>query len=168
MESVLWKAQLGPQSDLLSCPYSEIFFGGARGGGKTDGVLGRWLTREQKYGELFNAVMSRRTTVSSEDTIERSKALYGPIGGKFNEQKLTWRMPKGGRIAFRYLDSVSDADNIKAATFLTAGSKKRGNFPIRRRSTDCLTCSLRRRDSSLSHPDGKSGRSRTALAFQAL
>jgi hypothetical protein len=37
--------------------------------------------------------MFRRTTVSAEDAIERSKEIYGPLGGKFNEAKLRWRMP---------------------------------------------------------------------------
>ena len=32
----------GPQFALLACPHAEIFFGGARGGGKTAGMLGHW------------------------------------------------------------------------------------------------------------------------------
>jgi hypothetical protein len=28
---------------LLECPIFEVFFGGARGGGKTDGMLGEWV-----------------------------------------------------------------------------------------------------------------------------
>jgi hypothetical protein len=75
----------------------EVFFGGARGGGKTDGVLGKWALKERRYGQNFNAVMFRRTTVSAEDAIERSKEIYGPLGGKFNGAKLRWRMPNGGR-----------------------------------------------------------------------
>ena len=41
-----WEPQPGPQTALLACPVFEVFFGGARGGGKTDGMLGEWgLTR---------------------------------------------------------------------------------------------------------------------------
>jgi hypothetical protein len=36
----VWQPQPGPQQALVDCPFPEIFFGGARGGGKTDGVLG--------------------------------------------------------------------------------------------------------------------------------
>ena len=39
---IVWRPQAGPQKALIDCPLSEIFFGGARGGGKTDGVLGKW------------------------------------------------------------------------------------------------------------------------------
>jgi hypothetical protein len=62
--------------------------GGARGGGKTSGVLGKWALKEQRYGQHFNAAMFRRTTVSAEDAIEESKQIYGRLGGKFNEAKL--------------------------------------------------------------------------------
>ena len=37
-----WEPQPGPQTALLACPVFEAFFGGARGGGKTDGMLGEW------------------------------------------------------------------------------------------------------------------------------
>jgi hypothetical protein len=38
------------------------------------------------------------------------KKIYGPLGGKFNEAKLRWRMPNGGRVGFGYLESVKDAN----------------------------------------------------------
>ena len=47
--------------------------------------------------------------MSFADAIERSREIYGPLGGKFNESKLTWRMPNGGRVAFGYLENVGDA-----------------------------------------------------------
>ena len=51
----VWRPQHGPQDDLVQCPYTEVFFGGARGGGKTDGVLGKWALKERRYGKHFNA-----------------------------------------------------------------------------------------------------------------
>lgn len=111
--SVVWQPQDGPQKALVNCSLSEVFFGGSRGSGKTDGVLGKWLLKERLYGPAFNAVMFRRTTVSSEDAIERSKQLYGPLGVHFNESKLRWRMPNGGRVAFAYLDTVQDANEYQ-------------------------------------------------------
>ncbi|MBV8961682.1 MAG: hypothetical protein JOY97_01155, partial [Hyphomicrobiales bacterium] len=61
-----------------------MFFGGSRGGGKTDGMLGKWALKEARYGTAFSAMMFRRTAVSSTDAVERSKEIYGPLGGKFN------------------------------------------------------------------------------------
>ena len=31
---------------MIQCPIFEIFFGGARGGGKTDGVLGEFMATQ--------------------------------------------------------------------------------------------------------------------------
>lgn len=106
-----------------------MFFGGARGGGKTDGVLGKWAIKERRYGRNFNAIMFRKTAVSAEDAIERSKEIYGPLGGKFNEQKLRWRMPNGGRVAFSYLDNVSDANEYQGRNVTDAWIEEAGQYP---------------------------------------
>ena len=41
VERVIWSPGANwPQWAMIQCPVFEMFFGGARGGGKTDGVLG--------------------------------------------------------------------------------------------------------------------------------
>lgn len=125
---LLWAPQAGPQEALVGCPYQEVFFGGARGGGKTDGVLGRWAIKERRYGKYFNAIMFRRTTVSSEDAIERSKEIYAPLGAKFNETKTLWRMPNGGRVSFRYLESEKDAEEWQGRNVTDAWVEEAGHY----------------------------------------
>lgn len=128
-ERVIWRPQSGPQKALIDCPLPEVFFGGARGGGKTDGVLGKWALKEQRYGARFNARMFRRTAVSSEDAIERSKQIFGPLGGKFNETKSFWRMPSGGRVGFAYLDRIDDADHQQGKNLSDAWVEEVGQYP---------------------------------------
>ena len=125
---VVWSPQEGPQHALMKCPLPLVFFGGARGGGKTDGMLGKWAAKEARYGDAFNAIMFRRTTVSSEDAIERSKQIYGALGGKYNESKLSWRLPHGGRVAFRYLDKVTDADEWQGRNLTDAWIEEAGQY----------------------------------------
>lgn len=125
----VWRPQSRPQWALCDCPLQEVFFGGSRGSGKTDGVLGKWALKERRYGKYFNAVMFRKTTVSSEDAIDRSRQLYIPLGGKFNESKLQWRMPNGGRVAFAYLDSVSDADEYQGRNLTDPWIEEAGQYP---------------------------------------
>lgn len=114
---------------MIDCPLAEIFLGGARGGGKTDAVIGKWALKEKRYGKHFNAVMFRRTTVSSEDAIERSRDIYEPLGGKFNGTKLQWRMPNGGRVSFAYLDTVADADQYQGRNMTDAWVEEVGQYP---------------------------------------
>ncbi len=73
--------------------------------------------------------MFRRTTVSSEDAIDRSKQIFGPLGGKFNESKLIWRMPHGGRVAFAYLDSVDDAQEYQGRNVTDVWIEEAGQYP---------------------------------------
>lgn len=127
--SLAWAPQAGPQTALVHCPLPEIFFGGARGGGKTDGVLGKWALKERRYGKDFNAIAFRRTTVSSEDAIERSKQIYEPLGAKWNASKLIWRMPNGGRISFKYLESVKDAEEYQGRNLTDAWAEEVGQYP---------------------------------------
>lgn len=128
-QRIIWAPNAGPQKALLDCPYREVFFGGARGGGKTDGVLGRWAIRDGILGPEFNAVAVRPTSVSWDDAVERSKQMYGPLGGKFNETKLTWRMPRGGRVRFAYLESVSDADQYQGKNVTDVWVEEAGQYP---------------------------------------
>lgn len=127
-QNTIWAPQPGPQSALVDCPLPIIFYGGARGGGKTDGVLGKWAIKESLYGSKFNAVMFRKSTVSAEDAIERSKQIYAPLGGKFSESKLVWRMPRGGRISFKYLETVSDADQYQGRNLTDAWIEEVGQY----------------------------------------
>src|SRR5215510_9395469 len=82
---VVWSPAGNPaQQALLACEVFEVFFGGARGGGKTDGMLGDWINHADRYGRDANALMIRRTRAELVDTVERSKVLFSPLGWKYN------------------------------------------------------------------------------------
>ena len=92
-------------------------------------MLGKWAGKEKRYGENFNAIMFRRSTVSSEDAIERSKDIYGRLGGTFNESSKKWRMPNGGRVAFAYLDRMADANEYQGRNVTDAWVEEVGQYP---------------------------------------
>jgi hypothetical protein len=124
-----WSPQPGPQQALVDCNIPEVFMGGARGGGKTDGVLGKWALKERHYKNHFNAVALRRTSVAFADAIERSREIYGPLGGKYNESRMTWRMPHGGRVAFGYLENVGDAMAYQGRNLTDIWIEEAGTYP---------------------------------------
>lgn len=127
--SVIWEAQGGPQSALISCPVFEVFFGGARGGGKTDGVLGDFLEHADAYGEHAIGLMLRRQRTELVETIERSKAIYGPLGWRFAEQDKMWRAPNGARLRFAYLERDADAEAYQGHSYTRVYVEEIGNFP---------------------------------------
>lgn len=126
---VIWSPQPGPQHALIDCPLPEIFFGGARGGGKTDGVLGKYAIKAETYGEAFNAVFFRRELPMLDDAIERSSQIYKPLGAVWHEQKKLWRFPKGGRLRFRPLERVQDADKYQGQNITDACVEEAGIYP---------------------------------------
>lgn len=127
--NILWAPQMGPQKALIDCPISEVFYGGARGGGKTDGVIGKYALKEQRYGKHFNAIIFRRELPMLDDLIERSHEIYGPLGGVFNDQKKTWRMPNGGRLRFRPLERIRDAEKYQGQNLTDCGVEEVGQYP---------------------------------------
>jgi hypothetical protein len=126
---VIWEPQTGPQTALLACPIFEVFFGGARGGGKTDGMLGEWISHQDQFGEHCNAIMFRRERTQLVDTIERSRQLFRPLGAVFHEQEKLWRFPNGSRFQFAYLDRDSDADAYQGRSHTRVYIEEIGTFP---------------------------------------
>lgn len=127
--SVIWEAQPGPQTALISCPVFEVFFGGARGGGKTDGVLGDFLEHADAYGENAIGLMIRRQRTELIETIERSRAIYTPLGWTFHEQEKMWRAPNGARLRFAYLERDADAEGYQGHSYTRLYVEEIGNFP---------------------------------------
>lgn len=131
----MWKPQppkpgfeVSTQERLLSCNVPEIFFGGARGGGKTDGVLGKYLYKARLYGSAFNAVFFRREVPSLDDVIERAHEIYGPYA-KWHEQKKTWRFNGGGRVRFRDLYDLKAASKYQGQNISDVCIEEAGDYP---------------------------------------
>ena len=127
IKSVAWAPQAGPQKALVDCPVPEVLFGGSRGGGKTSGVLGKYLIKAQN--KHFNAVFFRRELPSLDDAIEESKGIYSKVGAQWNEQRKQWRFPNGARLRFRPLEGVKDADKYQGQNISDACVEEAGTFP---------------------------------------
>jgi len=125
---IIWKATPA-QAAFISCPIFEIFFGGARGGGKTDAALGDFVVHADEYGQHAIGLMVRRTRTELVETIERSKQLYIPLGAVYHTQESMWRFPNGARLRFAYLERDSDADAYQGHSYTRVYVEEIGNFP---------------------------------------
>lgn len=117
---VIWKAQPGPQSHLIACPVDEVFFGGARGGGKTEASIGDWLQHASQYGQNATGVFFRRKFKQLEEVVARSKQLFPLVGAKYHEQRAEWVFNNGARLKFRYLERDSDAEEYQGHNYCVA------------------------------------------------
>lgn len=112
-QQIVWEAQPGPQSALISCPIEDVFFGGARGGGKTDGSLGDWLSHADEAGRFARGIFFRRTYDELEEAIDRAQEIFRPLGAVWKAQKRTFIFPNGARLKFRRLERDRDASRYQ-------------------------------------------------------
>lgn len=127
--TVLWEPQPGPQTLLIQCPVFEVFYGGARGGGKTDGSIGDWLHHSAQYGENAIGIFVRRKLTQLSEVIARTRTLFTKIGAKYNEQKKEWLMANGARLKFVYLERDVDAENYQGHNYTRVYVEEATNFP---------------------------------------
>ena len=103
-----WTPQPGPQSDLFDCPVRKILYGGARGGGKTDGLIGHWLRHQKTYGKRARGIVFRVEYAQTTALVERikelaPKAAWSSAGGL---QRFRW--PSGATLAIRHCKTLED------------------------------------------------------------
>lgn len=126
--ALAWVPQPGPQTMLMSCSIQDVLFGGARGGGKSDALLGDWATHSCRYPGLGRGLIVRRTYDELDELVQRSQEMYGPTGAEWRPGKYTWTMPWGGMLKMRYLKKDEDAGRYQGHSYNWLGVDEMGNF----------------------------------------
>lgn len=128
-QTIVWAPQAGPQTELLRCPVFEVFFGGARGGGKTEASLGDWLQHSAMYGEAAIGLFVRRKLTQLAEVIARAKQIFTKLGAKYNEQAKTFTMANGARLRFAYLERDIDAEEYQGHNYTRLYVEEVTQFP---------------------------------------
>lgn len=124
-----WSPQPGPQAEAISATWcDELFFGGARGGGKSDYLLGDYLQDVPKYGEHWQGILFRRTYPEIKSLIERSQAIYPKTGAKWYESDKEWWWPNGAGLRMRYLERFADTENYQGHQYPWMGFDELTNW----------------------------------------
>lgn len=100
-----WRPHDGPQTFFLACvasgEYAEIFYGGARGGGKTDGGIMSLLY--DKDHPLYRALVIRRNADDLRDWSDRSTRWYTSQGAEKVGNPPEYTFPDGAKIRTGHL-----------------------------------------------------------------
>lgn len=130
---VIWTPQ--PKQELLiRCPATEVFYGGAAGGGKSDGLLGDYLEGAKKYGKYWRGILFRQTTSELEELQMRADELYKPMGAVYKGTGTKtgsnlWLFPNGATLKMRYLESEKDVKRYQGHQYTWIGIDELGNYP---------------------------------------
>lgn len=126
----LWEPQQGPQtSAILASWCEELFFGGARGGGKSDFLLGDYLQGVGVgYGDLWRGIIFRKTYNELEELQVRASQIFPAYGGVYKVQSSAefpfsncWYFPGGETLKMRYLKNDQDAENYQGHQYAWIG-----------------------------------------------
>ena len=104
----------------LECPIDELFFGGAKGGGKSEFLLVDYA-KGVKYGIDFPGVIFRRTYPELEELIARSHKIYPILGGKYHVGNKTWHFPTGATLKFRFLEADKNVNSYQGHEYSWIG-----------------------------------------------
>lgn len=128
---IIWAPQ-PRQEAFITCPFDDILFGGARGGGKTDAVIGDWLAHCHAFGRNANGIVIRRSMVELEDMIRRALEILPAVGAMWQDQKRRFVMENGAILRFRYLERENDAMAYQGHAYTRVYFEELGNFATSR------------------------------------
>jgi hypothetical protein len=126
---VIFEANEGPQTEFLAASEREVFYGGARGGGKSYAMLVDPLRYCHK--QKHRALLIRRTMPELRDLINHSQQLYSKAypGAKWREQEKEWKFPSGARIEFGYAENLTDALRYQGQSYTWIGIDELPQYP---------------------------------------
>ena len=128
-QNVVFKPNTGPQTEFLASSEREVFYGGARGGGKSYAMLVDPLRYCHK--DSHRALLLRRTMPELRDLINHSQHLYNKAypGAKWREQEKEWRFPSGAKIEFGYAENMTDALRYQGQSYTWIGIDELPQYP---------------------------------------
>lgn len=125
----LWEPQPGPQSLAVAAQFVvEIMFGGARGGGKSDYLLGDFL-QDIGLGDKWVGIIFRRSYPELEELIKRAKQMYAPYGAIWKVADKTFVFPGGATLKMRHVDTEEDCDKYQGHQYTWIGWDELTNWP---------------------------------------
>ncbi len=127
-EEVVWEPNSEPQSDFTASTEDEVFYGGAKGGAKSDAIVAK--PHRQVHLERYKALILRQTFPEVQELIDRSHMLYPQLNNpQWSGSLKRWRFPNpnsvtgagGGIVQFGHCKSVDEVKQFHGGEWATIG-----------------------------------------------
>jgi hypothetical protein len=106
-----------------------MLYGGARGGGKSYGIIGDWLLHGGRYGLHAKGVLFRKTYPEFEEILEQTHAVFPLLGAYYRDKHKTWTFENGSKLKLRYLERDQHAGKYQGHQYTWMGFEELGNWP---------------------------------------
>ena len=120
-------ANSGPQYKFVGTVEREVLYGGAAGGGKSDGLL--MSAAMEVKNPYHRAILIRRTFPEMKDLIRRANELYPYLGGWYRISTREWFFRGGAIIEFGYLEKDKDVLKYQGRAFNFVGWDELTQWP---------------------------------------
>lgn len=121
----IWRPQPGPQLAALEADWCfELFYGGARGGGKSSFILGDNQDAALRYGRAWSAVVFRQSYPQLEELMQQAFDVFPATGATFHQQPSAtypvsncWYWPNGATVRMRYIEREADVQEYQGHAY---------------------------------------------------
>jgi hypothetical protein len=144
---MFWAPQPGPQLRAATCPADFPFFGGSRGGGKSDATIGRHLRGAELYERHWNGLIIRRKYKEFNELRRRIDEIIGEglpaerIGGE--NQINILRFDNGAQVILSAIQRLQMAQDWVGHQFTEISIEECTTFPFFSKMVDVLKGSNR-------------------------
>lgn len=147
MSKLIWQPQQGPQFLAVTCPADEIFFGGSRGGGKTDTAIGRQIDGALTHNHAWNGLFLRKNFKHFAELRRRIDELIRAglsairVGGDTQTNVIKFR--NGAKITLTAIEREEQLDFFQGQQFTEISIEEATHFPFILAMIDKLKACLR-------------------------
>jgi hypothetical protein len=147
-QSVVFKANEGPQEAFLAAGEKDVLYGGSAGGGKSYAMIVDPLRFCHK--QVHRALILRRSMPELRELIDKSRELYPKAfpGCKYREVEKLWNFPSGAKIEFGFLERDADVYRYQGQAYSWIGFDEITHLPTEF-SWNYLASRLRTTDSEI-------------------
>jgi hypothetical protein len=145
--TAFWTPQPGPQARAAICPADFTFFGGSRGGGKSDCLLGRQLRGAEKHAGRWNGIIIRRKYKEFAELRRRIDGMIteglpaARVGGAQQTNYIRFR--NGAQVIMPAIQSLQMVGDHVGQQYTEIGIDECTTFPFFHQMVEKLKGSLR-------------------------
>ena len=127
--NVIFKPNVGPQTNFLAAPERDVLYGGAAGGGKSYAMLIDPLRFAHR--SAHRALILRRSMPELRELIDKSRELYPRAfpGCKYKEVEKLWNFPSGAKVEFGFLERDADVYRYQGQAYSWIGFDEITHLP---------------------------------------
>ena len=116
------------QQIAMASDVDELFFGGARGGGKSDMLIADFASHAKEFGQQAIGLLVRKTFKEFQPLLDKARRMYHGHA-TYNSTNAVWTFHNGARLFMGYLNNMNDVSRYMGAEYTWQGFDELPEWP---------------------------------------